>query len=147
MTLTKDARIILLLAAVLVVGLGIGLVARDVVPAAQSKLAPNPEKEFAIVFYKAFSLNQDAEAAWDMMHPLEQKGWGDREGFLQSWRRINRMPTPDKLEIQEWRRPQQNAYTYLIQAKDMNPAVIVVVLENGKPYVLDTRIWEGEALP
>lgn len=145
--MTKEVRLAVWVIVLALAG-AMGLVLREVVPAAKEALVPNAEKELAVAFYQAHHLNQDPASAWEMMDPLHQKAMGnDKKSYLFLQRKINRMPTPARLDIQEWRRPQQQAYTYLIEAKDTDPIVVVVCDCDGRLTVLDSYHWKGEALP
>lgn len=108
--------------------------------------ANNKERAFALEYYQADALAHDPSRAWEMMNETKRKGHGSREKFTQLVGMP--VPMPKGLTIQEWREPQQRAYTYLFKAAAVKPWVIVVVSDDaGALAVMDAYLYKGGELP
>lgn len=110
----------------------------------ESKATRNPEKDLAMRFYTEM-MSGDRGAAWDLLHPAQQGT--PRDAFVAAWEATPRVK-PVVVRVQEWRRPQQQAYTYLIESKDTDPWKIVVTGTETRGYtVLDYGKYKGGELP
>lgn len=112
------------------------------------KTEADKAKAFAVEYYQADALAHDPARAWEMMNEVKRKGHGNFDKFAQLVNMTKPVPLPKALQVQEWREPQQRAYTYLFKASEVKPWVIVVVTDDaGALSVLDAYLYKGEQLP
>lgn len=104
----------------------------------------NPQKELALAFYMEMH-NGDRGKAWDMFDEVVKKRT-PKEAFVRLWGDVKRYE-PKEIRIQEKRRPQQEAYTYTFEAKDLDPYFVKVVGNETDGYtVIDYgKLEEGES--